>query len=140
MELKFKWEEGSRGRDFKVTIKFTAQLNSSLLNDFVKGKINYFPQEVIQALDVIARHQAAQRQVIVGNSLFTDEGARAITGGVEIWSGYFFSLRIGMNGLLANIDTSFTGFYRSGSVIDYLEESSRFVCLILNFLLLLIMY
>jgi len=123
--LDLEWQEGKRLRQFKITIKFAAVVSVATLHEYLKGKVNVMPQEVIQAFDVVARHRAAQKLVIVGSSLFSEEGARGISGGLDVWSGFYTSIRLGTNGLIANVDTSFTAFYRSGNVVDFLSEFTR---------------
>jgi eukaryotic translation initiation factor 2C len=48
--------EPERVREFTITFKIAAKVNLFSLHQFLEGKLNYTPQEAIQALDIILRH------------------------------------------------------------------------------------
>lgn len=55
-------------------------------------------------------------------SFFTDRESRNIGGGLEVWRGYFQSVRPGIGRMLINIDISTGMMYRSGSLISLCLE------------------
>ncbi len=51
-------------------------------------------------------------------SFFTPEGARPIGGGIELWRGFFQSIRPGPSRLFLNLDIATCMMFRTGSLID----------------------
>ncbi|KAI3940043.1 hypothetical protein MKW92_050333 [Papaver armeniacum] len=111
-----------RERKFKVVIKFASRPDLHHLHQFLAGKHRDSAHEVIQALDVVMRETPSRNYVVVGRSFFSPEfggGKRDIVDGLEVWKGYYQSIRPTQMGLSLNIDVSATSFYQSGNVIDY---------------------
>lgn len=50
-----KLSAGRKDREFKVSIKWAAQVSLVSLKDFVKGRQSIVPYDSIQALDVVMR-------------------------------------------------------------------------------------
>ena len=59
-----------------------------------------------------------QRYPFNTRSFFTPEGKRNIGGGMELWRGYFQSIRPSENRMYINIDIATGIMYRSGPLID----------------------
>jgi len=55
-------------------------------------------------------------------SFFTPANSKRIQGGLELWQGYFQSLRPSQNKLYVNIDIATGIMYRSGSLLDLCLE------------------
>jgi eukaryotic translation initiation factor 2C len=51
-------------------------------------------------------------------SFFVADGKRDIGGGVELWRGYFQSVRPGANRLLINVDVTTAMMYKSGPLME----------------------
>ena len=51
-------------------------------------------------------------------SFFTSDGRKPLGMGLEVWRGYFQSLRPAVGRLLLNVDISAAAMYRSGPLID----------------------
>lgn len=51
-------------------------------------------------------------------SFFTDNETRDIGGGIELWRGYFQSVRPAIGRMLINVDISTGAMYKPGSLID----------------------
>ena len=51
-------------------------------------------------------------------SFYTEDGKRDLGNGIEIWRGYFQSVRPAVGRLLINVDTSTAIMYKSGPLID----------------------
>jgi len=54
----------------------------------------------------------------VERSFYTSQGSQAIHGGVEVWQGYFQSVRITQGRITINVDSSGSAFYEIGSLIQ----------------------
>ncbi|RIA95249.1 Piwi domain-containing protein [Glomus cerebriforme] len=72
----------------------------------------------IMALDVLIRHKPSMNYATGGRSFFTNQGSRALFGGVEVWQGYYQSARPTPKKMMINIDLSATAFYESGSLVQ----------------------
>src|SRR5437868_3034421 len=80
-------------------------------------KINCFFL-VIMALDVLIRHEPSMKYAIAGRTFYTNAGSRALYGGVEVWQGYYQSVRPTLGKMMINIDLSATSFYESGGLVQ----------------------
>jgi len=47
----------------------------------------------MMALEVMFKHQPAMAYVTVGRSFYTPAGSRQLTGGIEVWNGYYQSVK-----------------------------------------------
>jgi hypothetical protein len=70
------------------------------------------------ALNVLIHHKPSMTQAKVGKIFYTNQGSRPICGGVEVWQGYFQSIRPTPRRLMVNIDLHATTFYESGSLVQ----------------------
>ncbi len=72
----------------------------------------------IMVLNVMIRHFPSMTFKKVGRSFYTSQGSQAIFGGVEVWQGYFQSVRITQGRITINVDSSGSAFYEIGSLIQ----------------------
>ncbi|RIA84423.1 Piwi domain-containing protein [Glomus cerebriforme] len=72
----------------------------------------------IMALDVLFRHKPSMNYATGGRSFFTNQGSRALFGGVEVWQGYYQSARPTPRKMMINFDLNATAFYESGSLVQ----------------------
>jgi hypothetical protein len=70
------------------------------------------------ALNVLIYHKPSITLTKVGSLLCTNQGSRSISGGVEVWQGYFQSIRPTLKKMVVNIDLGVTTFYESGSLLQ----------------------
>lgn len=109
-------------RSFNVKLRQVSSVNLAVLDQFLNGKLNYTPFDIITALEVIMRHPLTQGNVIVGRSLYSGRSVEGISGGLEVWKGIFASFRPGPGRLLLNADTSTTAFHTPGPVLDIIRK------------------
>ncbi|KAJ9079559.1 hypothetical protein DSO57_1034311 [Entomophthora muscae] len=74
----------------------------------------------LMAFNILFLHLPSNDFIQIKESLFTNEGAQCISGGLEIWPGFFRSVLACTDGLMLNVDTTVCVFYRSGSLLDLL--------------------
>ena len=85
----------------QVVIHWVADVNVQQLKDVVSGKIQFFPFDVLQTLDIIMRMTPRLRFHTVGRSVFrppdpmTSERIE-LGQGREVWFGYHQSVRPSM--------------------------------------------
>ena len=73
---------------------------------------------VPKALNVVIRMEPNQKYPFNVRSFFTPQGKRPVGGGLELWRGFFQSLRPSVGRLIVNVDTSTGMMYRAGTLID----------------------
>lgn len=122
LEVSLEGRPGKEERRFAVKIRQVSSVNLSLLEKFVKGELNYTPYDVINSLEVIMRHPMTQKGIIVGRSCYTRANAEPIAGGLEVWKGFFSSLRPAAGRLLLNVDTTATAFYSPGPLLNLVGD------------------
>lgn len=109
-------------RAFQVKLRQVSSVNLATLEQFLSGKLNYTPFDIITALEVIMRHPLTQGNVIVGRSVYSGRAVEPISGGLEVWKGIFASFRPGPGRLLLNADTTATAFYAPGPILDLIRQ------------------
>jgi eukaryotic translation initiation factor 2C len=115
----------SREKEFTVSIRRVAMLNSSAVVNFLQGK-GSCPQEHLQALDIALREAPTHRFTPVGRSFFTkDFGSALLDGGLVAWNGFFQSLWPTAQGLVINVDLATTSFYESIALVEFLRKNLR---------------
>ncbi|KAF7327058.1 Argonaute-like protein [Mycena kentingensis (nom. inval.)] len=75
-----------------------------------------------RALNVAIKMGPAQRFPTKGRSFFVPEGNRQIGAGLELWRGYFQSLRPTLSGLVINVDISTGVMYRQGPLTELCQQ------------------
>ncbi|CAG8517980.1 1404_t:CDS:10 [Racocetra persica] len=106
-------------RAFRIKMKRAGEIILSELHQFLEGQGVLSPNclAAIMALDVLIRHLPSMKNITVGRSFFTRQGTTALTGGVEVWQGYYQSARPTKGKMLINVDLSATAFYEAGSLV-----------------------
>ncbi|KAF9972539.1 hypothetical protein BGZ73_004325 [Actinomortierella ambigua] len=77
----------------------------------------------MQAMNVAVTHEAMSRFVSRGSSVFFQDHARDIGGGVEMWKGLFQALKPGRDGtMFANIDVAAAVFLKGGNAAQVISS------------------
>lgn len=97
-------EEQGEQRVFQVIIKEVAEINMEELHRYINGQLKtYTPHTAIHALDVLFRHKPSMYLSSFGRSLFTDDEKQPLGGGLNLWKGYFQSVRPAAGKLIVSI-------------------------------------
>lgn len=78
-----------------------------------------------QALNVVIRMEPTMNYPFNVRSFFTDRETKDIGGGIQLWRGYFQSVRPGIRQMLINIDISTATMYKHGSLLRLCLEFLR---------------
>src|ERR1051325_2044030 len=70
------------------------------------------------ALDVLIRHEPTMKYSVIGRSFYANDVAQPLYGGVEVWQGYYQSIRPAPGKMMINIDLSSHSFYQSGGLVQ----------------------
>ncbi|KAF7433014.1 hypothetical protein PC9H_004959 [Pleurotus ostreatus] len=104
---------------YKVTLTLAQEINPEVLDQFIHGQQSHGNDVLIAitALNVAVRMKPNQCHPFNVRSFFTDRERRDLGAGIEIWRGYFQSVRPVIGRMIVNVDIS-TGFmYKRGSLI-----------------------
>ncbi|KAB5595488.1 Argonaute-like protein [Ceratobasidium theobromae] len=113
-------EGGRPPKTYKVTLKHVAEINPIVLREYQEGRMS-FDNMILTALgasNVVVRMEPISRYPFNANSFFTDDEVFLIGGGIELWRGYFQSIRFGRHSMLMNIDISTGAMYAPGPMIS----------------------
>ncbi|KAI9246911.1 Piwi domain-containing protein [Phascolomyces articulosus] len=106
-----------QGKDYKVSIKYAAQINMQELQNFLNKKSALTPNilTAVMAMDIMIRQMPAMTYPAnLGRSFYTPQEKRSLPHGVEVWQGFYQSARPGVGKMFINVDVSATCFYESG--------------------------
>ncbi|CAH7687749.1 Piwi domain-domain-containing protein [Phakopsora pachyrhizi] len=126
-------ERGSKKgtRKFKVVITKVSQANLDSLVNYVNGKLGSTADEAvftaIAALNIICNHDVMSTCANSRNKLFPapppltggdrqSDHLLAMRGGLEMWRGYFSSIRMAPEGIILNFDLSSQTMIKSGDL------------------------
>jgi len=117
-------EGGRPPKVYKVTLKHVAEINPTLLARYQKGQQSYDPMisTALTAINVVVRMEPIMQYPHNSRSFFTDKEVWPIGGGIELWRGYFQSVRPGLQSMLMNIDISTGTMYSPGPMIDVCRQ------------------
>jgi len=101
-----------------------AEINTEVLQRFIRGQQSQDNAVLtaIMAFNVAIRMDPNMKYPFNTRSFFTDAGRRVIGAGLELWQGYFQSLRPSQGKLYINIDISTGIMYKSGPLLDLCLE------------------
>ncbi|CAD6580475.1 MAG: hypothetical protein CYPHOPRED_001225 [Cyphobasidiales sp. Tagirdzhanova-0007] len=111
-----------------VTLNHVAHVNMFELGQHVIQQANYGPNvmQAIAALNLAMKQAPSSTFPSKANTFYIppnsmkESDRRLLSGGLEVWRGYFTSIRPAMNKTVFVFDTSAGSFKEAGSVIDVL--------------------
>jgi len=105
---------------YKVKVTKVAQINPEILRQFVNGQQSSDNEVLtaLMALNVVIRMDPNNKYPFNSRSFFTPKETKMIGGGIELWRGYFQSVRPSIGRLLINVDISTGMMYRHGTLIE----------------------
>ncbi|GAA5876643.1 hypothetical protein JCM16303_003610 [Sporobolomyces ruberrimus] len=123
----------SRSNHFTVTLTFARPIHLGALKRFVSGESNMNVSDVagcIQALNIAIQHAPMLANPARGASFFippdrNDPRSSALSQGLEMWRGYYSSLRPGIAKVFVNLDVSSQVMFKPGNLANLLIEIGR---------------
>ncbi|GAA5890678.1 hypothetical protein JCM6882_000622 [Rhodosporidiobolus microsporus] len=121
----------SRGNHFTIKISFIRPIQLGALRAFVSGgrgaaSVNEAAvMSAIQALNVVIQHGPMLVNPSRGPSFFLRGNNPQSALGLEIWRGYFSSLRPGIGNVFVNLDLSTQPMFAPGNLADVILELAR---------------
>ncbi|KAJ2747512.1 hypothetical protein GGI20_000501 [Coemansia sp. BCRC 34301] len=125
LELDLSYNDDGRTENYKIILKEVAIVNTSILTEFMSGRGNVDVgdiQAALNALDLAIGSVLHLEMVGFNRSFFTRELCSNTSGGLELWRGFSFSVRPGIDRLYLNVNTAVTAMYTPGSLLDALTS------------------
>ncbi|KAJ2890082.1 hypothetical protein GGI21_006311, partial [Coemansia aciculifera] len=121
LELDLNYNDEGRMEKYKIRLREAAVVKFSVLTEFLRGRGTVSVgdiQAALNALDLAIGSVLHLEMAGFNRSFFTREQSMATQGGLELWSGFSFSARPGIDRLYLNVNTAVTAMYSSGSLLD----------------------
>ncbi|KAJ2778729.1 hypothetical protein GGI15_004092 [Coemansia interrupta] len=121
LRLNVAYDEDGRANDFVIQIRQAAVINTNILTDFLRGntatEISDI-QPILNAFDLAIGSVIHREMVGFGRSFFSRNQSTNTSGGLELWRGFSFSFRPGIDHLYLNVNTAVTAMYTTGGLLD----------------------
>ncbi|KAJ7611818.1 argonaute-like protein [Roridomyces roridus] len=111
---------GKGPKVYKLKLTHVAEINPEVLKRFIAGDQSHDNTVLtaITALNVVIRMQPTLNYPFNVRSFFTDRETKDIGAGLQLWRGYFQSIRPAMGKMLINVDISTGTMYKAGRLLD----------------------
>ncbi|KIO29135.1 hypothetical protein M407DRAFT_21707 [Tulasnella calospora MUT 4182] len=127
-QAQYEVDDGGRNPR-RVRIQFAALINPSSTTEYIEGRMSHDEQilTTLNAYNVAIRMQPIQDHPFNARSFFTRAETKDMGRSVELWRGFFQSVRPAIGKMVINVDISSAAFYKSGPLIkvclEYLGRS-----------------
>ncbi|KAJ2013089.1 hypothetical protein GGI06_003934, partial [Coemansia sp. S85] len=123
LELELSYKEDGRTEKYVIRLREAAVVNTKILTEFIRGRGGVEVGEIqsaLNALDLAIGSVLHLEMVGFNRSFFTREQSLSTVGGLELWRGFSFSVRPGIDHLYLNVNTAVTAMYTPGSLLEAL--------------------
>ncbi|KAJ7481095.1 argonaute-like protein [Mycena galericulata] len=105
---------------YKIKLTHVAEINPEVLKRFIDGDQSHDNTVLtaITALNVVIRMEPTMTYPFNVRSFFTNREIKDIGLGIELWRGYFQSVRPAMGKMLINVDISTGAMYKPGPLLS----------------------
>ncbi|KAJ6539414.1 argonaute-like protein [Mycena capillaripes] len=110
---------GKGPKVYKIKLTHVAEINPEVLQRFIAGDQSHDNTVLtaITALNVVIRMEPTLNYPFNVRSFFTNRETKDIGAGLELWRGYFQSIRPAMGKMLINVDISTGTMYKHGPLL-----------------------
>ncbi|KAA8498641.1 Protein argonaute-3 [Porphyridium purpureum] len=128
VELKDESGTQREAESFHVSLRFidvrSFQELTAWYQELARNSDQSYPQDVIQALDLVARAIRADVAITAGRNVFDPNlaNSRPIHGGFHIWRGWYQSIRPAAVGMVLNVELAFSAFLQEGSGLNVMQN------------------
>ncbi|RHZ45603.1 hypothetical protein Glove_668g20 [Diversispora epigaea] len=119
---------------YDVEVHKLERVDLEELRKFLEGKEmkwEYFDLAGIRGLNALIHHIPSMRYTQFGESTYLPSTRKTLGGGVELWMGWFESVRPGQDSYFVNVNTTYTVFYEPGIlsclIVKYLGLRDDFI-------------
>ncbi|KZT55699.1 Piwi-domain-containing protein [Calocera cornea HHB12733] len=109
---------------YTITLKEVARISPQTLERFANGEMSHDENvtTAITAMNVVIRMVPNLKYPFNIRSFFTDKEMKPIGAGLEVWRGYFQSVRWGVGRLVINVDISTGQMFARGPLLKLCTE------------------
>jgi eukaryotic translation initiation factor 2C len=109
---------------YRIKVTKVAEINTEFLHRFIAGQQSQdnAVSTALMAFNVALRMSPNLKYPFNVRSFFTSIGKKSTRGGLELWRGYFQSLRPSQNKLYVNVDIATGVMYKPGQLINLCLE------------------
>ncbi|KAJ7135279.1 argonaute-like protein, partial [Mycena crocata] len=110
---------GKGPKVYKIKLTHVAEINPEVLKRFIEGDQSHDNTVLtaITALNVVIRMEPTLNYPFNVRPFFTNRETKDIGAGLELWRGYFQSIRPAMGKMLINVDISTGTMYKNGPLL-----------------------
>ncbi|GBB88310.1 hypothetical protein RclHR1_14880004 [Rhizophagus clarus] len=125
--VSLKDDQDSRGNpmEFKVEVQKLDRVDLGELKKCLEGremKWEYFDLAGIRGLNALIHHIPSMKYTQFGESTYLPSTRKTLGGGVELWMGWFESVRPGQDSYFVNVNTTYTVFYEPGILSNLIPK------------------
>ncbi|CAG8485886.1 15886_t:CDS:10 [Acaulospora colombiana] len=105
--------------EYRVEVRKLDRVDLEELGKCLEGremKWEYFDLAGIRGLNALIHHMPSMSYTQFGESTYLPSTRKSLGGGVELWMGWFESVRPGQDSYFINVNTTYTVFYESGKL------------------------
>ncbi|KAF9464484.1 argonaute-like protein [Collybia nuda] len=115
---------GKGPKIYKIRLTKVAEINPEVLKRFIAGDQSHDNTVLtaITALNVVIRMEPTMKFPFNVRSFFTDRETKDIGAGLQLWRGYFQSVRPASGKMLINVDISTGTMYKAGPLLGLCLE------------------
>lgn len=109
---------------YPIKLTKVAEINTEILHRFIDGKVSQDNAVTtsLTALNVAIRMEPNLRFPFNSRSFFTEDGRTRIGAGIELWRGYFQSIRPSQAKMYLNVDVATGMMFKEGPLIQLCLE------------------
>ncbi|CAI2172161.1 19284_t:CDS:10 [Funneliformis geosporum] len=124
-------DQDSRGNpmEYKVEVQKLDKVDLDELKKCLEGtemKWEYFDLAGIRGLNALIHHIPSMKYTQFGESTYLPSTRKPLGGGVELWMGWFESVRPGQDSYFVNVNTTYTVFYEPGILSNLITKYLNF--------------
>ncbi|CAG8650047.1 1091_t:CDS:10, partial [Rhizophagus irregularis] len=125
--VSLKDDQDSRGNpmEYKVEVQKLDRVDLGELKKCLEGKEmkwEYFDLVGIRGLNALIHHIPSMKYTQFGESTYLPSTRKSLGGGVELWMGWFESVRPGQDSYFVNVNTTYTVFYEPGILSNLIPK------------------
>ncbi|CAG8442856.1 5379_t:CDS:10 [Scutellospora calospora] len=111
--------------EYKVEVRRVDKVDIDELKKFLEGKEikwEYFDLAGLRGLNALIHHMPSMKYTQFGESTYLPSTRKSLGGGVELWMGWFESVRPGQDSYFVNVNTTYTVFYEPGPLHNLITK------------------
>lgn len=114
-----------RGGTYQVKLVLVNQFDITAVLLYATKKTDEEPMEAINYLNTALTYHLSDQYLVFRRSVLLPQNASPLGGGVELWQGFFSSVRVGQGAVYINADITSCAMVEAKNVIDFCSNILR---------------